>query len=171
MPENTRESVVDDGVTDVVVHPLSGELLALRGMPTTDVARTLKAFDGEVLRLADFRKALVDELVARLDRGNERKAKVGDYVLETNAPTEVDYHLDVLAEGLDALVKDDKLEAEVLERVITWTKPAEPTRRIDKREVNKLLRSDDPAIVAAIVKSRATKNVNRTLKVDEVASR
>lgn len=147
------------------VNPLTGEVVGL-AQSTQDLAKVLARFDADLLEAAAFRRALVDELVGRLDRANKRKARIDDVELETNAPTEVDYRVDVLADGLKDLVEAGKIEPEVAGEVIKTPAPKVPEPKVYKAEVNKLVARGDQAITAVIVKARVVKNVNRTLKVN-----
>lgn len=162
----------DEPGTDlVVVNELTGEVLDLKAAGTTELAVALDKFDELVSQArAAFRDAVAGELIARMDKRNKRTATLAaegrpTVALETNKPTETDYLIDVLRDGLEALVAENKLEREVLEECIKTPPPTTPEPKVYKREVEKLLGSDDPAVVAAVVRARKVRNTNRTIKV------
>lgn len=170
--ENTPPTTDDEEVlaayTDLeVLNPASGELLNLRELDTNDLARAVARVDRHVIAVADFRKALIGESVRRLDSLAKRKALVGGYELETNAPSTVEYREDVLRENIEALVEAGKLEAAILEQLWPTPAPAPPPKpKLDKRVVNKL--KADPDVAPAIAAASVRVNNNRTLKVREL---
>lgn len=167
--ENTPPTTDDEEVlaayTDLeVLNPASGELLNLRELDTNDLALTVARIDEHVGEVAAFRKALVDEAVRRLDSLAKRKANVGGYELETNAPTTVDYREDVLRAGIEELVAAGELDGAILEQL--WPTPAPPpppAPKLNKRELNKL--KADPRVAGAIAAASVRVNNTRTLKV------
>ena len=170
MTDEVVEGEPETGAELALIHPFTGELVDLGALTTDAIAAALVGFEAELGRVRGFGDALKSELVARLDRRNTRSADVGGFHLETNAPTETDYRLDVLREELAALaaLDDPPIDREVLDAVIVTPPPSTPAPRVDKREVNKLRRHSDPRVVAAIAKASAVKGVNRTLKVKDL---
>jgi hypothetical protein len=157
---------------ELVLHPLTGEAIALEGKATDEVV-ALYSEGAELLEAVKvYRDAIRVELVARLDRGGERSATIGRYRLETNAPTSEEYRADVLEEELRKLteLEDAPIEERVVENAVPWAKPPKftPARKVDKRVVNKLKNSDDRRVLAAIAKARTVVTNTRTLKVEEV---
>jgi hypothetical protein len=77
-------------MTRELTIPTTGEVLDLETATTTDVALELERVDDVIGQLDEARADLKAELIARLDRSNRRSAEVGDWRLETNAPTSED---------------------------------------------------------------------------------
>jgi len=150
--------------TDLVVIPVTGEAIDLNG-PTTDLARTIEQIRGYLDGLIDVRRHVADELAARLDTANSRTEQVGDYLIKTNAPTQEDYSPAVLRAELEELITAGTLDAVVLDRVITTPEPKPPEPRVDKREINKLKRSTDPAVLRAVATARTITPNTRTITV------
>lgn len=153
-----------------VMNPATGEVIDLVDATTTDLARAVQAVNELYGELAAFRQALIDEVAGRMDTANARTEQVGDYKLTTNAPTESTYGVQALREELAPLTEGDDapLNPIVLERLITTPPPAEPEPRVDKREVNKLAKSGDPRVLAALARARTVSPNRRTLKVEQV---
>lgn len=151
-----------------VTDPASGEVINLRDLEPIGLARTIDRVDRLVVDVAAFRRALVDAGAHMLDRLNARKDRVGEYELETNAPTSVEYREDVLLGELVALVAAGVIEAKVIDKVF---KPQElpkepPPPKLDKRELNKLKSNERAA--AAIARASVRTNNRRTLKVTRI---
>ena len=145
--------------TDVVVIPPTGEVVALDA-PTDERAAAFAQVTGLEADLREAKAQLRDAIVARLDHENRRKAKVGPWHLEVDAPAQRDYEPDELAVVLAELVEAGKIGKvamdEALKRDVRW-KPA-------KREIAKLeaiLAPEDWARVRAcahpVAKARSLK--------------
>lgn len=159
-----------------LVLPLTGEVIDLAEATTTDLAEAVDRLAALDVELRAARQAIADELAGRLDSANSRSERVGDWMLETNPPTSEEYLVDVLRDRLTALVDDGTLDPVVLSRVIVTPAPKPPAARVDKREVNKLKKSTDRRVLAALTAARAIRNNSRTIKVarltpDEPAGR
>lgn len=148
-----------------LVHPASGELVDLKAASDLELAGTIDRLLELRQRLDTFGQAVTDELAGRLDRRGERKSIVGDVELETNAPSSEEYVLDELEQGLKDLVDAGAIDAELVARVIVQPPPATPARRVDKREVNKLKKSTDNRVLAAIARARRVVPTKRTVKI------
>lgn len=163
-PPTTDDEVLAAYTELEVLNPASGELLNLRELDTNDLALTVARIDEHVGEVAAFRKALVDEAVRRLDSLAKRKANVGGYELETNAPTTVDYRDDVLRAKLEELIEAGELDRAILEQLWPAPPPAPPPApKLNKRELNKL--KADPRVAPAIAAASVRVNNTRTLKV------
>lgn len=156
-----------------LVHPATGQLLDLAEATTTELADADLELAEMLARLADFRRALVDEVAARMDRRNKRTVEVeaGDrtYVLETNAPSEDVFPVDRLRDALIALVGAGLIDTELIPDVIVTPKPRPPEPRVAKRELAKLLRN--PAVAPALEAVRVEQPKSRTLKITVATSR
>lgn len=150
-------------VDNIAVDPASGEVVALSA-PTLELVDHAERVRELTAELARFRQVLVDEVARRLDASNTRSDVVGEWAVETNAPTSTDYLLDVLRAELEELVEDEVLDRAVLDRVIVTPDPKPPEPRVDKREVNKLKGHTDRRVAGAIAKASQRVNNTRTLK-------
>jgi hypothetical protein len=153
-------------MTRELTIPTTGEVLDLETATTTDVALELERVDDVIGQLDEARADLKAELIARLDRSNRRSAEVGDWRLETNAPTSEQYDVDALARNLEPLVGDGKLDAR-RSPTSSNTPEAEATGvpTVDKRALNTLKRHPDPRVVRAIAQARTIVPNRRTLKL------
>lgn len=151
-----------------LVHPSSGEVVDLKAASTDELAVQFDRLLELRARLDEFGQAIVNEVAERMDRRGERKTLLGDVELEVNAPSSEEYLLDVLRGELEALVAAGAIDEELVAKVIRTPPPAKPEPRVDKREVNKLKKSTDRRVLAAIAKARDVKSAKRTLKVKGV---
>ncbi|HEU4975723.1 MAG TPA: hypothetical protein VFT50_11580 [Baekduia sp.] len=156
-------------VTDMtVVNPATGEVVDLDTAPTTDLASGLQDLEALLTRLGDFRQLVIDTLAGRMDTANSRTERVGEFILETNAPTVEDCPVGPLREVLDRLVADGVLDGSVVDRVITTPPPKFPEPRVAKRELNKLKGHADERVTDAISEVVERRPQRRTLKIKRV---
>jgi len=148
-----------------VVHPATGEILDLADTPTTDLAAVYDELVDFAGRLTDYRAAIVAEVCRRLDANNARTERVGDWTLETNAPTVEEYLTRELRVELEALVEAGILEQGAIDRCIVTPAPPPPEPKVDKREVNKLKRHPDRRVLEALSRSRVVRSATRKLTV------
>lgn len=148
-----------------VVNPATGETIDLATAATNELARVVDEAKDLTNRLTDFRQDVIDEVARRLDTVNSRKELIGDVELETNAPTTETYSVTILETKLRELVDAGELDEAIIDRVITWTKPALPSKRADGREVNKLKKSANAKVLAAVAEARTVSPNKRTLKI------
>lgn len=159
-----------DTATDLVaVHPTTGEAI-VKDATTTDLADAFEAALELRGRLDEFAQAIVGEVADRMDKAAERKALLptaGDGLveLEVNAPTSEEYPVDIMRTALETLVADGVLDDAVLAKVITTPPPKPQDPKVDKREVNKLKKSSDRRVLAAIAGARTVVTNRRTLKI------
>lgn len=151
-----------------LVHPTTGEVLDLAGATTTELAAGLVELDELLSELGAFRQAAVDEVARRMDRVNTRTERVGEWELETNAPTTETYAVDVLRERLAPLVEAGTIDQELVDRLVTTPAPKPPEPRVDKRELNKLKRTTDRDVLAAIAAARTINPQRRNLKLRRI---
>lgn len=147
-----------------VVEPITGEILDLATATTTDLAAAVERIADALDALHEVRVDLVEEVARRLDSMNTRSEVVGEYVLKTNAPTVESYDPEVLAGAVEALVAAGALAPEVAGRIVKTVTKTEV--KVDRTEVNKLKKSADPAILAAVAGARRILPQRRTLKVE-----
>lgn len=150
--------------TRTAVDPTSGEIIPLDAT-APELVDALTRNAELIVRIAEFRQALTDELARRLDKLNTRTDRIGPFDVETNAPTEEVYSVDRLREELGKLVDADVIDPAVLEQVITWPTPKPPEPRVDKREANKLKRHPDRRVLAALQAAREIRRTKRTIKI------
>lgn len=149
-----------------LVIPVTGEVINLDEATTTDLCEARQRLSDITADAGRVTGYIADELARRLDSANKRKATVGEYELETNAPTSDEYLLDVLRDELNGLVEAGVIEPQVVGEVIAVPPPAEPRPRVMVRELNKLKNHPDPRVAAAIVKARVRKQNRRTVKIN-----
>lgn len=150
------------------VHPATGEIVSLdveHGGTTDALAAHRHAVVQLKRALDDFASVLDAELTARLDRANTRSASVGPWMLEGKAPSTTEYPVPALEEALDLLIFDGRLDEDVKARVLVEQPPPPP--KVDRREVNKLLRHTDPDVVALIRDVGVEQPQRRTVTVKE----
>lgn len=161
--------VVDEAGTELIVLPGTGEALELTAA-TDRLAGAVVELDELVTRIEDAKAVIKAELAKRLDKGNERKAAIGDFELSVNAPTTELYDVEVLKRELKALVDDDVLEERVIGLVLPLPPaPPPPARELDKRELNKLKKHPDRRVLTAIAKARTVQTNRRTVGVKRKA--
>lgn len=151
-----------------LVHPLTGEVLEPAATATTDLAEALEDLAGVYERLHAYRQAIIDELTARMDRGNARTEIVGPWRLTTNAPTSDVYDLVRLRVELEELVKADVLDADVVDRVIVTPDPVAPPAKLARVELNKLKRHPDARVLRALGAARGVIPQRRTLNAERL---
>lgn len=154
-----------------VVHVPRAGVLDVLNEPTDRLAAAVDTIAAYRRDLHLVEEVVRNEIARRLDAGNKRKAVVGEFELEANAPTSDEYLLDVLERELRELVEAGVLEAQVVDEVIVQPPPTTPARRVAVREVNKLKNHPDPRVLAAIAKARVRKTNRRTVKVNRKAAR
>jgi hypothetical protein len=167
-----QEARGTDLAARVVVHPATGEAIPLdvaAGGSTDILARHRHDLVELKRQLDDLAHALDGELTARLDKANTRSADIGDWRIEGKAPTVTDYPAGALGEALDILISEGRLDADVRGRVLVAQPPPEP--KVDKREVNKLLRHTDRDVVDLIREVQREQPQRRTVTVKRRAGR
>jgi hypothetical protein len=155
----------------LVVHPVSGEVITLRDVPTDELALGLKV---DLERVAEAvvaaRQAVIDEVARRLDRTGGRSAELElddgrRLKVETNAPTTEVYPFRETREAILELVEREVLDATAIGRVLVYPDPPPaPDPRVDKRAINALKRIPD--VARELGRLRRIENVKRTLKVN-----
>lgn len=156
----------------VTVNPATGEEvpLSVEAGGTTDVLAARRDELNELrVALDAYRRDIDTELNARLDRANTRSTEIagaaGAYRIETKAPTVVDYPEGPLREALTLLVDEGKLDAEVIDRVLV----AQPVEyKLDRRELNKLLKHTDPDVVEFVAAVGVENPQNRPVTVKPI---
>lgn len=149
-------------VTTTVVNPASGEVIALSD--ATDLLAAERHRVVELKKALDQYAAAIDEeLVRRLDLENTRSAEVGGYRIETKAPTTTTFDPVRLAVAIHDLIAEGKLGESVVERVFI----PQP-EKINKAEVNKLLKHADPVVRDWIARVGEETEQRRTVTVKEV---
>lgn len=158
----------DPAPEDLVVLPGTGEVIDLKATTTTGLADGFELIRGLELELSDAKRAVVNEVARRLDLENSRTVDLfaGEvhYTLKTNAPSVEEYPLDRLREVLEVAVANELISADVVDRIITTPEPVEPAPRVDKRELNKLIKR--PELERLVARVRIRKPQNRTLSVE-----
>lgn len=152
--------------TDLIVHPLTGETLAIDA-PTDVLAAALDEHRTLLSLMAEYKTVLQAEVLRRMDAANSRSEPIGGYKITVNAPRVEEYNADALRERLEQLVDDGVLDPVVPDRVIAPPKP--PAPKVDKREVNKLKGHPDDRVRQAVAESCEEVPQNRTVKIERVA--
>lgn len=149
----------------VILNPASGEVIDLDAADLPALAAQVDRVGEMFGNLGLFRQALVDEAAKRLDRLNARKDVVGDYVIETNAPTTATYTIEAVRNQLRDLIAEGILDESVLDRVIVQDPPKAPPPKLAKVELNKLARHEDRRVAGALARARTVAPQRRTLTV------
>jgi ribosomal protein L25 (general stress protein Ctc) len=152
---------------EYAVNPATGEALELATADTDVIAGIRRGVIDLKRALDDYATFLDAELNRRLDRMNMRSAVVGAYVIETKAPSKVEYPPEALREALTALVEAGKIEADVVTRTVV----AEPVSyKVDRREVNKLLKHQDEDVRKAVEAAGVDTPQRRPVKIGDAAA-
>lgn len=148
------------------VNPATGEALSITDAPVGRLFDELYLIGEHVDRIADYRRALERELVARADRRAVRSVTADGCDYTVNAPTTDDYDLAILKRELGPLIADGTIDREFLDALIVQPpRPPAPAPRVDKRAIARLLKSDDRRLLAAIAAARRRVPNNRTVKL------
>lgn len=167
MTENTPPTDLAELPEDalVVVNPATGQIVAY------EQARADALFDelatARQIReaLDNFQATLETELARRADRLNARTVTLDGCDYKVNAPTMDIYSVDVLLGEAAALqARGDRDAAELLRSVISQPPPAPPPPpRVDKRAVNRLMKTDNRHVLAALARARRRVATKRTV--------
>jgi hypothetical protein len=153
-------------MTDLVIAPHTGEVIPLGS--TTDVLAEwvddLKAVRQKISLTID---TLADELNQRLDVESVRSARIGEWRIEGKAAFTVEYDPVRLHAAVFGLATDGKLSEGVAARTVI--QPAVKDWKVDRREVNKLLRHADPEVRAAVEACAVEKAQKRSINVKRAA--
>lgn len=149
------------------VHPVTGELLDLRGSSAVVLADALEELGRHYDALADFKAAIVGEVCRRADKMNARTVELDGVKWEVNAPTADTYNLGELLAALRPFTEGDDptLDPSILDTVVRRPPPKPPSPEVDKRELGKLWKSDDRELLAALARVRQRGAPKRTAKV------
>jgi hypothetical protein len=146
--------------------PLSGQAIDLRD--TTDTLA------GWIDELKDVRRqisstieALGDEITQRLDTENRRSAPVGSWVVETKAPFTTEYDVTQLHDVLYGFADQGILSGDVVARTVI--EPDVSDWKVDRREVNKLLKHPDERVRVAVAACGREVQQRRSVTVKRAA--
>lgn len=161
MTENTQGN-------SMIVNPATGEALDLTG-PTNDLAAAVVGL-GEVRQmLDDYRHAVEAEIARRMDAANTRKERIGEWEISVNAPTTESYPTDLVREQLAYLIEKHGLDPVVMDRVIVTPDPKPAEAKVDRREINKLLKHPDPEVGERIGRASVTAPARRNVKIERLS--
>lgn len=160
---------------ELAVNPVTGELLTLADT-TTDVLaehyQALTVFEDEGIRA--FKRAVADELLARMDREGAWTAHVGKWDISGDSPDRKEYGERVrhdfedgtaLLADLNALVEQDVITRDAVERAIeTLT-----VHKVRRKGINALLKI--PAAREVIEKHERQSAKPRYVRVKQEATR
>lgn len=113
--------MTDDTGTDlaVVTNPATGELVALQA-PTDILGYTLDEVRQLEQKLREFKRAIADEVLVRMDEAMEWTAHLGGLSLSAPRPGAEEWDAKVLEAGLKALAAREVIDAGALEKVIGY---------------------------------------------------
>lgn len=146
--------------SQVVVNPATGEAIELASEATDLLAAERKGVTELRSDLANYAFYLDEELTRRLDKENTRSADVGEWHIETKAPTTISFEPDRLAVAIHDLIAEDLLGESVAERVFI----PQPDK-INRREVDKLLKHSDKRVREHIAAAGTEEPQRRTVSV------
>jgi len=154
-----------------LVVPGTEEVIALRDASALELADLLEDLDELKARAGDARAAVVGELARRADARGARTVSIGGIDYAVNAPTSEAYDRRRLEEELAPLVEDGTLDAAILTEVIRHPpRPPAPEPEVDLRVVNRLKKSDDKRVLAALAAARTVSPNRRTVKIKASAT-
>lgn len=158
-----EQAAADQPVGQEIMVPNTGEVLPLDG-PSDQLAGAVFHMRELESELARVRKIVSTELTRRLDAENLRKAEAigeaGSWKVEVAAPA-TEWNEDRIAGVLDELVEENVITPGAMDRVLTTV------RKLDKRELNKLVKTLSPDNEARL-KACSSRSTNvRSVKVEE----
>lgn len=155
----------------IVVNPVTGEMVDL-ALGTDTIARARREVVDAKDQLDVFATDLDTELNARLDAANLRSAIVDDgsgecrWEITGKAAFTEEYPVVQLQEALDLLIDVEKLTPAVKDAVLV--EQPRPAPKVNKRELNKLLKHMDPEVRDLIASCKIEKPQKRTVGVKQL---
>lgn len=143
-----------------VINPATGESIALADQATDLLARERRAVTELRDSLNQFASYLDEELTRRLDHENTRSATVGEWKIETKAPTTLTFESGALGVAIHDLISEGLLGESVIERVFIPVPD-----KVNRREVDKLLRHADKRVREHIASVGTEEAQRRTVTV------
>ncbi len=147
------------------VSPITGEVLELETARPAQIVDALDAIADLLDRISEHKAELVEELARRADRRGERKTELGGYTVEVNPPTEDHYSVRELREALAPFVEKGTIDQALVYRLIRHPPPTPKPPAVAKRELDKLWKSDDRELLAALAGVRQRAKTKRTAKI------
>lgn len=154
------QEVVTASAAAVAINPATGVAVELPSETTDTLARERRDVTDLRNALAQYAQAIDDELTARLDKENTRSAVVGEWRIETKAPTALTFEPDRLAVAVLDLIAEGLLAESVAERVLI----PQPDK-VNRRELDKLLRHADKRVREHIASVGTEEAQRRTVAV------
>ena len=96
-------------MSDTILHPTTGELVLLGEAELPKLSDLYDALAEEERRLKSLKRALSDEVAARLDHEGRRSMSFDDYKIEDTAPTQKEWDMDELRGTLAELVEEQTI--------------------------------------------------------------
>lgn len=145
-----------------LVNPATGEVVTLDS--ATDLLAQERKRVVELKRALDqYASHIDDELTRRLDRMGRRSVTVGEFEIETKAPTKTDYDLNALLSALQSLVGEDLLEVDVIDEVLV---PVEPRPvKLNRTRLSTLLKHPSERVRDALAACAVEVEQRRTVTV------
>lgn len=148
----------------VVVNPATGNALDLADTATDLLAAERREVVDIKRALDQFAAALDEQLTHRLDRMGTRSATVGQWTIETKAPTVTEYPADVLRSALEDLIDADILDDAILNEVLV---PQPVTYKLNRTRLNNLLKHPDERVRDALAACAVETEQRRSVQVKE----
>lgn len=151
-----------------VVHPATGELLDLAGQPTDQLIDLVEGAREYQQQVGEFRSAVEQVIVERMDRELDRTAIVGGHKLTVNAATRDEWDLDRLAAVLADLVNRSVISEKAARKVIETPPPKPQPAVLRKAALNLLVKDVVPAVKDTIAECATQVPQRRTLKIERL---
>jgi hypothetical protein len=146
---------------NTVTNPVTGDTLDLTVAEWSDLARIRAGIIEISRRMAELSVMLDSEMAGRLDVSNSRSISAGGYDLRVNAPMRDVWDVPMLMVILTALVAEGLLTKEAAQRAVK----TDVTHKAVAREVNKLLKHDNPRVRDRIAEAHTTEPAPRRVTV------
>lgn len=143
---------MSDDVT--LMNPITGEVKTVDPADLESLARNRAELAELTTKIGAHVEAVDALIAAEMDRRNSRSESAGPFVVKVNAPKTESYDPHELREALAPLVEDGTLAQEAVDKAVVEPPPKAQAIKVMKGEVNKLKRSDNRAVLAALVKAR-----------------
>jgi hypothetical protein len=145
---------------ETIVNPATGEAVDLAKEATDLLARERRDVTELRASLANYATFLDEELTRRLDKENTRSADVGEWHIETKAPTTLTFEPDRLAVAVHDLIAENLLGESVVDKLFI----PQPDK-INRREVDKLLKHADKRVREHVAAAGSEEPQRRSVSV------
>jgi hypothetical protein len=112
------QMTVESVQADMIVHPLTGEVLDPRAIQTEALLEAHDLLLDSVKTISGMRRQVDDELVRRLDHEGRRSMSFEGFKVETNPPLEKEWNTTKLAIVLAELVEEELISSEKADKCV-----------------------------------------------------